>query len=117
MLCWRTAGVAATWSNTSPCCRLGVGLNMLPATRGRFRGFWGTGQRLPALPRGQQPAGASTHHDNSQLLKCASPLLQFQAFEVQRCTAAKEGQSFTVEVCVMTTATYGEKFRPLCKYT
>lgn len=44
-------------------------------------------------------------------------LVQFQTFEVQRCIEAKEGQQFVMNTCVMTTATYGEKFRPCFKYT
>ncbi len=44
-------------------------------------------------------------------------VVQFQTFEVQRCIEAKEGQQFVMNTCVMTTATYGEKFRPCFKYT
>ena len=43
--------------------------------------------------------------------------MKFQTFEVQRCIDAKVGKEYTMNTCVMTTATYGEKFRPVFKYT
>ena len=43
--------------------------------------------------------------------------MKFQTFEVQRCIEAKVGKEYTMNTCVMTTATYGEKFRPVFKYT
>lgn len=42
--------------------------------------------------------------------------MKFQTFEVQRCIEAKVGKEYTMNTCVMTTATYGEKFRPVFKY-
>lgn len=43
--------------------------------------------------------------------------MKFQTFEVQRCIQAKVGKEYTMNTCVMTTATYGEKFRPVFQYT
>ena len=45
-----------------------------------------------------------------------SPVLQFKAEEVQRCVKGVKGKSFEVEVCVATTATYGDKFRVVCRH-
>ena len=44
------------------------------------------------------------------------PILQFKAEEVQRCVKSVKGKYFEVEVCVATTATYGDKFRGVCRH-
>jgi hypothetical protein len=41
---------------------------------------------------------------------------QFKTEEVQRCTEAQPGKAYEVEVCVATTATYGDKFRGICRH-
>ncbi len=47
---------------------------------------------------------------------CNFLMLQFRTEEVQRCLEAQSGLSYKVEVCVATTATYGDKFRGVCKH-
>ena len=49
-------------------------------------------------------------------LSACGCVLQFKAEEVQRCVKAVKGTSFEVEVCVATTATYGDKFRGICRH-
>ena len=41
---------------------------------------------------------------------------QFRTDEVHRCLEAQSGSAYEVEVCVATTATYGEKFRGVCRH-
>ena len=43
-------------------------------------------------------------------------IVQFKTEEVQRCIKASKGKFFEVEVCVATTATYGDKFRGVCRH-
>lgn len=40
-------------------------------------------------------------------------MVQFHNEEMQRCKVAKDGGPFEVEIIVYTTATYGERFRPI----
>ena len=42
--------------------------------------------------------------------------MQFKTEEVQRCVTGQKGKFFEVEVCVATTATYGDKFRGVCRH-
>ena len=35
---------------------------------------------------------------------------------MQHCIEAQPGKAFEVEVCVATTATYGDKFRGVCRH-
>ena len=42
--------------------------------------------------------------------------MQFFNEEMQRCLVAKDGGPFEVELVVYTTATYGERFRPIIKH-
>ena len=43
-------------------------------------------------------------------------IVQFKTEEVQRCIKASKGKYYEVEVCVATTATYGDKFRGVCRH-
>ena len=43
-------------------------------------------------------------------------VMQFKTEEVQRCLKGSKGKGFEVEVCVATTATYGDKFRGVCRH-
>lgn len=43
-------------------------------------------------------------------------IVQFKTEEVQRCIKASKGKFYEVEVCVATTATYGDKFRGVCRH-
>ena len=42
--------------------------------------------------------------------------LQFRTDEVQRCVDAQPGKCFEVQATVATTATYGDKFRVVCRH-
>ena len=42
--------------------------------------------------------------------------MQFKTEEVQRCVTGQKGKFFEIEVCVATTATYGDKFRGVCRH-
>ena len=62
---------------------------------------------------------AASYHVRStstRKLHLYMPVLQFKAEEVQRCVKGIKGKSFEVEVCVATTATYGDKFRVVCRH-
>jgi len=41
---------------------------------------------------------------------------QYKTEELQRVIHAKPGEAYTVDGCVNTTATYGDKFRPLTRF-
>ena len=42
---------------------------------------------------------------------------QYNTEELQRVIHAKPGEAYTFDGCVNTTATYGDRFRPLTRYT
>ena len=42
--------------------------------------------------------------------------LQFKTEELQRVTVCQPGKQYSIEACVATTATYGDRFRCVCLY-
>ncbi|KAK9817772.1 hypothetical protein WJX72_002011 [[Myrmecia] bisecta] len=42
--------------------------------------------------------------------------IKYKTEEVQRCSRTEEGKTYEVEVCVATTATYGDRFRAVFQY-
>jgi len=48
--------------------------------------------------------------------RLCSEIVQYVNVELQRCLQAGEGGPFVVEVIVHTTATYGDRFRPIIKH-
>lgn len=42
--------------------------------------------------------------------------MQYINYELQRCLKASEGGPFEVDIIVQTTATYGDRFRPVIKH-
>ena len=56
-------------------------------------------------------------HDQQRQALNAAACAQYKVDEVQRCTEAVPGKAYKLEACVVTTATYGDKFRPVILHT
>ena len=56
------------------------------------------------------------HCQSLNCINCCIWLAQYVNYELQRCLEASEGGPFDIDVIVQTTATYGERFRPIIKH-
>ncbi|BDA46025.1 probable Tectonin beta-propeller repeat-containing protein 1 at N-terminal half [Coccomyxa sp. Obi] len=77
-------------------------------------------QPSPPVPKELQEhtLGAADHKGMVRKTSCSSfgMGMKFRTEEVQRCLEAQSGSHYEVEVCVATTATYGDKFRGVCRH-
>eukprot|EP00884_Botryococcus_braunii_P007808 jgi/Botrbrau1/17028/Bobra.49_2s0084.1 len=69
---------------------------------------------------GKANSGASvpSMKGKTRMTRCLGSTMgmKFKSEELQRCMEAVPGKNYEVEVCVGTTATYGDRFRCLCRH-